>query len=59
MGNPSSDVFDRSKSFEELEGDRWGERFFPSHVVTEIFRLRRVPLDAFTTENLRIMIGIL
>ena len=57
MGNPSSDVFDRSKSLEELEGDRWGERFFPSHVVTEIFRLRRVPLDAFTTENLRIMIG--
>jgi CDI immunity proteins len=57
MGSPSSDVFDRSKCLEELDGNRWGEPSFSSHVVTEIYRLRRVPLNAFTTENLRIMIG--
>jgi len=57
MGNPPSDAFDRSKNLEELDGDRWGEPSFSSHVVTEIHRPRRVPLDAFTTENLRIMIG--
>jgi hypothetical protein len=57
MGNPSSDVFDRSKTLEQLDGERWGKPAFPSHVVTEVHRLRLVPLEAFTTENLRIMIG--
>ena len=49
--------FDRSKTLQELEGEDWGEPTYDSHLVTECHRLRRVPLRAFTAENLRIMIG--
>lgn len=45
------------RTLEDLEGDRWGEPEYPSHLVTECHRLRKVPLREFTVENLRIMIG--
>lgn len=49
--------FDRSKTLQELEQSDWGEPEFDSHLVTTCHRLRRVPLDQFTVEDLRIMIG--
>jgi len=45
------------KSVQELEGKDWGEPKFDSYLVTTIHRLRRKPLDQFTHEDLRIMIG--
>src|SRR5262245_24749022 len=49
--------FDRRKSLQDLERDDWGEPNFDSHLVRTCHRLRRVPLEDFTTEDLRIMIG--
>ena len=49
--------FDRSKTLQELEMTDWGEPDFDSHLVTTCHRLRRVPLNQFTVEDLRIMIG--
>jgi CDI immunity proteins len=49
--------FDRRKSLQQLDGQDWGEPTFPTHLVRECHRLRRVPLRDFTAENLRIMIG--
>lgn len=43
-------------TLEDLDGERWGAPTFPSHLVTECHRLRKVPLREFTVENLRIMI---
>ncbi len=57
MSQTEADSFDRSKTLEELENDRWGEPVYSSHLVTETYRLRTVPLEQFTIENLRIMIG--
>jgi hypothetical protein len=51
------DVFDRSKSLQQLEGEDWGEPTYNSHLVRECHRLRRISLRDFTIENLRIMIG--
>jgi hypothetical protein len=45
------------RTLEELEGDRWSEPSFPSRLVTECHRLRKVQLHLFTIENLRIMLG--
>jgi hypothetical protein len=53
---PMNAPADRSKSLQELEGKDWGEPEFQSHLVRTIHRLRRKPLDQFTTEDLRIMI---
>ncbi len=47
---------DPNRTLEELEGENWGEPDYESHLVTECHRLRRVPLNEFTAENLRIMI---
>ncbi|QDU47758.1 contact-dependent growth inhibition system immunity protein [Gimesia panareensis] len=50
--------FDRRKSLQELEGEDWGEpEASDTSLVKTCMRLRRVPLQDFTTENLRIMIG--
>jgi hypothetical protein len=49
--------FDLSKSLQELDGEDWGEPDYPSHLVTECHRLRRVPLKDFRPGDLRIMIG--
>lgn len=44
-------------TLEELEKEYWGEPEFNSHLVTECYRLRKVPFKHFTNENLRIMLG--
>ena len=49
--------FDRSKSLQELEQHDWGEPTYQSSLVTTCHRLRRKPLNQFTVEDLRIMIG--
>jgi hypothetical protein len=49
--------FDRSKTLQELEKCDWGEPDFDSHLVATCHRLRRIPLNQFTVEDLRIMIG--
>jgi hypothetical protein len=46
----------KSKTLQELDGEDWGESTY-SPLVKKIYRLRRVPLREFTTENLRVMIG--
>jgi len=49
--------FDRSKSLQQFDGQDWGEPTYPSHLVRECRRFRRVPLCNFTAEDLRIAIG--
>lgn len=49
--------FDRRKTLQELEGKDWGEPTFQSYIVRECHRLRRIPLNELTIENLRVMIG--
>ncbi|WP_165250133.1 contact-dependent growth inhibition system immunity protein [Paludisphaera soli] len=49
--------FDRSKTLQEIERRDWGEPTYDSYLVTTCHRLRRKPLDKFTAEDLRIMIG--
>lgn len=51
------DGFDGGKSLQELERDDWGEPTYHSSLVTTCHRLRRKPLNQFTVEDLRIMIG--
>lgn len=46
-----------NSTLEELEGGRWPESGFPSHLVQECERLRKLQLRLFTVENLRIMLG--
>ena len=53
----NTDETDRNKSLEELEHDVWGEPDFEWHLVMKVHRLRRKPLNEFTTEDLRMMIG--
>ena len=45
------------KSLQELEQSDWGEPKYDSHLVTEVHRLRRVPLRSFRVEDLRLLIG--
>jgi hypothetical protein len=45
------------KSIEELENSVWPEPEWDSHLVTECNRLKKKPIDEFTVEDLRIMIG--
>jgi hypothetical protein len=52
-----NDSFDRSKSLQEIEQHDWGEPPCDSYLVTTCHRLRRKPLNEFTVEDLRIMIG--
>lgn len=44
-------------TLEELEGVRWKDPDFGSHVVTAFHQLRKKPIDELTTEDLRILIG--
>lgn len=46
-----------NSSIEELEGERWPQPDFDSHLVRECHRLRKLQLRLFTVENLRIMLG--
>ncbi|MCA9042113.1 MAG: hypothetical protein KDA65_17305 [Planctomycetaceae bacterium] len=51
-------IFDRTKTLTQLERDDWGEPPKGSTgLVQECHRLRKVPLNQFTPENLRLMIG--
>ncbi|MEW6130459.1 MAG: contact-dependent growth inhibition system immunity protein [Acidobacteriota bacterium] len=49
--------FDRSKSLQELEGKDWSEPTYSSYLVTTCHALRRKPLNQFSVEDLRILIG--
>jgi hypothetical protein len=44
-------------TLEQLDGDLWPAPEFESSLASTCHRLRRKPLDAFTVEDLRIMIG--
>jgi len=46
-----------NSTIEELEGDYWGAPDFPSHLLGECHRLRKLQLGLFTVENLRVMLG--
>lgn len=46
-----------SATLEALENDVWEPPEFASNLVTTLHRLRKKPLDQFTTEDLRIQIG--
>jgi hypothetical protein len=41
----------------ELEGKDWGDPPYDSHVVTEVHRLRGIPLKQLRIEDLRLLIG--
>ena len=45
------------KTLDELEGVVWGEPTYDSYLVRTCHRLRTKPVDEFTVEDLRIMIG--
>jgi len=47
----------RQKTLENLEKEYWGNPDYDSHLVRRCHELRKLPLDNFTTEDLRIMIG--
>lgn len=51
------DTFDRSQSLEKIEGQAWPRDDFQSHVVQETQRLRKIPVEALTIEDLRLLIG--
>lgn len=44
-------------TLEQLEGVVWGEPTFESSLVTTCYRLRTKPVNEFSIEDLRIMIG--
>jgi hypothetical protein len=46
-----------SRTLEQLEGQVWPAPDIDTHLVLECHRLRKVPLNQFSVENLRIMIG--
>jgi hypothetical protein len=45
------------KTLEMLDGLVWGEPEFDSYLVSTCHRLRKKPVDEFTTEDFRIMIN--
>ena len=45
------------KTLDQLECVVWGEPTHDSHLVTTCHRLRTKPIDEFSVEDLRIMIG--
>jgi len=47
----------RYKTLENLEKDYWGDPTFNSYLVVRTHELRKIPLNAFTIEDLRINIG--
>jgi hypothetical protein len=49
---------DRSKSLQQLEGDDWGDPGCDDPLITEPYRLHRVPLGGLTVEDLRMMIAM-
>lgn len=49
--------FNRKHTLEKIEQHDWGDPTVDTYLVTTCHRLRRKPLDQFTVEDLRIMIG--
>jgi hypothetical protein len=50
--------FDTSKTLDQLENTIWGEPTgFVTGLIKECHRLRKIPIENFTIENLRVMIG--
>ena len=47
----------RGRTLEQLEEQTWPEPDFSSQLVETCHRLRTKPLDDFTVEDLRIMVG--
>jgi hypothetical protein len=45
------------KNLENLEKENWGAPQFSSHLVIRTHELRKIPLDEFSVEDLRICIG--
>ncbi|MEP3280283.1 MAG: contact-dependent growth inhibition system immunity protein [Stappiaceae bacterium] len=45
------------KTLEQLENEYWDPPEFESHLTMTCHRLRQKPIDTFTVEDLRIMIG--
>ncbi|MBW3624488.1 MAG: hypothetical protein KY468_13865 [Armatimonadetes bacterium] len=45
------------QTLEQIDGVDWGEPTFPSRLVHECHRLRRVPLKEMTAGDLRLLIG--
>ena len=45
------------KTLEILENDYWTQPDYESYTVKRSHELRKIPLDRFTTEDLRVMIG--
>jgi len=50
-------MVDLNLTLQDIGGEDWGEPTYPSHLVTECHRLRRVPLRDFRVEDLRILIS--
>jgi CDI immunity proteins len=55
--SPSLNQEERNRSLQELDGQDWAEATFPSYLVRTCHALRRKPLQDFTVEDLRLMIG--
>ena len=49
--------FDTGKNLDQLEQKVWGEPEHNSSLVLNCHRLRKVPLNQFTTEDFRLMIS--
>lgn len=49
--------FDKTKTLTELENDYWGEPEYHSSLVTRCHDLRNKPLNKFSVEDLRLLIG--
>jgi len=47
----------QQKSLQLLEKKDYGTPPYDSHVVTRVFQLRKIPLNQFTKEDMRLMIG--
>ncbi len=47
----------RSKSLEQLESNFWGPPEFPSELVKNCHKYRKIPIKDLTTEQLRLLIS--
>jgi hypothetical protein len=54
---PMNKVFDRTKTLDELDPPAWGEPDSDTYLIATCFRLRHKPIDSFSVEDLRILIG--
>ena len=49
--------FDKTKSLEELESEKMEKPDFQSSLILSVYRLWSTPLNLYSTEDLRLMIG--